>query len=193
MASFRTKTGRVVLTDDELRVEATLLTQARRYWEGSKLLFAFVYALTPALLLLYGVEFVREGDWATLLASAGNGIGVLVATRAYYRVYRGFSTDDRIPIDAIERIEVDETWGNPRFVVEYRTDDRDPDDYLGDSDSDDDPGPERRRLLMASRRFAYGGEAFERATRLLRERGIPVEGGAVEGERTALPNPPSRQ
>jgi len=184
VASFRTETGRVVLTDDELRVEETPLTRAKRYWEGSKERFVLVYLVGPALVLLYGVEFVREGDWAALLAPVAVALGGLVAYLAYYRVYRGFSSDDSVPLDAITRVTVDEEWGNPLLVVEYRTADRDPDD--GDSD------PERRRITLASRRFAYGGEAFERAIRLLRERGIPVEGPAVEAERTD-PRPANRQ
>lgn len=159
MASFRTKSERVVVTDDEIRVESGLLVQARRYWEGSKILFFFIYVLSPVGILLFGYEPFVEGDWETLFIALGFGITVYLALRLYDYRYRGYSPADRIPLDAVERVTVSEGSSNPRFVVKFRED--------GDR--------KRKLLLMASGRFDYGPEAMRRAEEIFRERGIPVE------------------
>ena len=161
MQRFWTKGERVRVTDDGILVETGPLTQARRYWRGSKLLFVFAYAVGPALIVLLGVGFLRRGEWTALLVGAGFAVAGYVVLRGYYRFYRGFSTDDRIALEAVARVVVDEEWGNPRLVVEYRTDD----------------GRRRRRLLMASSRFADGVAELETAVAVLRSHGIPVERG----------------
>lgn len=160
MESFRTKRGRCVLTDEELRIETGVLAQARRYWEGNRLLLA-TYLAVYALLVVAAAEVVRTGDWRAVGFGAIAVVALVVAGRALNR-QRGVTGDDRIPLHDIERVEAvagDDWLTRPRFVVSY---------WRGNAIA-------HRYVMMPSGLLSYGQREFEQATELFREYGIPVE------------------
>lgn len=158
MDSFRTKRGRCVFDTDagELRLTSSWRGQFRRYYEGSKPLFALLVLAVVALL-----GFLATADSQRLLLFAGVLVAVLVLSHAG-NYLRGFSTADRIPLDAV--VAADPVAGNamtrPRFVVRYET----------------DGGVKKRYVMLPSRYLSYTDEEFETAKRLFREHGVPVEG-----------------
>lgn len=158
--SFRTKRGRCILTDEELRVETGVLAQVRRYWEGNRLLLA-AYLVVYAVLLFGAAEVVRAENWRAVgFGAVAVGI-LLVAGRALNR-QRGVTGDDRIPLRAIEGVEAvagDDWLTRPRFVVSY---------WRGNAIA-------HRYVMMPSGLLSYGHREFEQATELFREAGIPVE------------------
>jgi hypothetical protein len=157
---FRTKRGRCVLTDDELRVESGLLLQARRYWEGNRALLAG-YLAAYGLLVAAAVRVLDREGWTALAVGAGAVAALVVAGRVVNR-RRGVTGDERIPLHDVERIEVfegDDWLTRPRFVVRYWRDGR----------------VKRRYVMMPSGLLSYGESEFERAKRLFRERELPVE------------------
>ena len=160
MESFRTKRGRCVLTDEELRIETGVLAQARRYWEGNRLLLAG-YLGVYALLLIAAAEVVRAEDWRALAFGTIAVVSLFVAGRTLNR-QRGVTGDDRIPLHDVERVEAvegDDWLTRPRFVVSY---------WRGNAIS-------HRYVMMPSGLLSYGGREFERAKDLFGEAGIPVE------------------
>ncbi|UPV73642.1 hypothetical protein M0R89_13975 [Halorussus limi] len=160
MASFRTKRGRCVLTDDELRVESGLYLQAKRYWEGNRPLLA-VYLGLYAALLVASARVASSGEWRALVVGAIAVVTLLVAGRAANR-RRGVGSADRIPLYDVESVTAvagDDWLTRPRLVVRYWR----------------DGGVKRRRVMMPSGLLSYGESEFERAKRTFRERGIPVE------------------
>jgi hypothetical protein len=160
VATFRTKRGRCVLTDDELRIESGVRLQVRRYWEGNRALLAGYLALY-AVLVLAGLRIVGRGDWRVLVL----GVGVVTALVIGGRVLnarRGVTSDDRIPLHDVEAIEAvggDDWLTRPRFVVRY---------WSGD-------GVKYRYVMVPSGLLSYGDSEFDRAAATFREAGIPVE------------------
>lgn len=160
MQTFRTKRGRCVLTDEELRIETGVVPQIRRYWEGNKLLLA-VYLVVYAVLLAAAVEVVRGGNWGALAFGAGVVAAVSVGGWVLSR-RRGVRSDDRIPlgdIESVAAVEGDDWLTRPRLVVRY---------WRGN-------GVKRRYVMMPSGLLSYGDSEFERAKAVLREREISVE------------------
>lgn len=160
MPTFRTKRGRCVLTDDELRVESGILLHAKRYWEGNRTLLAAYIALY-AVLVIASARVVGRGDWDALALGAGVVAALVVGGRVLnYR--RGVTSDDRIPlhdVEAVEAVEGDDWLTRPRFVVHY---------WRGN-------GVKYRYVMMPSGLLSYGEREFDRAAELFREAGIPVE------------------
>ncbi|UPV99690.1 hypothetical protein M0R88_14360 [Halorussus gelatinilyticus] len=160
METFRTKRGRCVLTDDELRLESGLYLQARRYWEGNKPLLAGYICLYGALAVA-AVRVVRAGDWRAIAVGALAVTVLFVVGRTVNR-RRGVGSADRIPlhdVESVAAVEGDDWLTRPRFVVRY---------WRGG-------GVKRRDVMMPSGLLSYGESEFERAKRRFRERGIPVE------------------
>ncbi|WP_276300651.1 hypothetical protein [Halorussus lipolyticus] len=160
MASFRTKRGRCVLTDDELRIESGLVSHARRYWEGNRLLLV-AYLGVYGVLLGASASILADGDsWDALGVGVGAVAVLLVVGRVLNR-RRDVTGDDRIAFHDVERVEAiegDDWLTRPRFVVHY---------WRGD-------GVKRRHVMMPSGLLSYGDSEFERAKELLRERGLSV-------------------
>ena len=170
MASFRTRRGRCVLTDDELRIEAGLVSHARRYWEGNRPRLA-AYLAVYAALVVAAARVLGRGDWDALAFGVVAVAAVVVAGRRL-NARRGVTGDDRIPLHDIEGVEAHEGEGwlsPPRLVVRY---------WRGG-------GVKRRYVLMPSRALSYSATEFETARRLLRERGIPVETVDADESRSA--------
>ncbi|NHN58403.1 MULTISPECIES: hypothetical protein [Halorussus] len=168
MASFRTRRGRCVLTDDELRIESGLASHVLRYWEGNRLLLAAYLAVYAALTVAAGRVLAR-GDWDALAFGVVAVAAAVVAGRRF-SARRDVTRDSRIPLYDVEAVEAyagEARFSPPRFVVRY---------WRGGD-------VKRRYVLMPSRTLSYADAEFEAATRLLRERGVPVEfvddGGAV--------------
>ncbi|PSP55242.1 hypothetical protein BRC82_07000 [Halobacteriales archaeon QS_1_67_19] len=160
MDSFRTKRGRCVLTDDELRIETGLVPQIRRYWEGNKPLLA-AYLLVYSILLVAAVNVVRGGNWDALAFGIGV-VATLSATGWALGRRRGVRSDDHIPLHDVESVAAvagDDWLTRPRLVVRY---------WRGG-------GVKRRYVMMPSGLLSYADAEFERAETLLRERGVPVE------------------
>lgn len=160
MQSFRTKRGRCVLTDDELRIESGLVSHVRRYWEGNRLLLV-AYLAVYAALLVASVSIVGRGNWDALAVGVGAVAALVVAGRVLNHRH-GVTDDDRIALHDVERIEAVEgnDWlTRPRFVVHY---------WRGG-------GVKHRHVMMPSGLLSYGDTEFERAKGLLRERGLSVE------------------
>ena len=160
MATFRTKRGRCVLADDELRIESGVRLQARRYWEGNRALLAGYLALY-GLLFLASLRVVGRGNWRAVAL----GVGVVAALVVGGRVLnsrRGVTGDDRIPlrdVEAVEAVAGDDWLTRPRFVVRY---------WRG--------GRIRYRyVMMPSGLLSYGDAEFDRAVATFRDAGIPVE------------------
>ncbi|WP_135827003.1 hypothetical protein [Halorussus ruber] len=161
METFRTKRGRCVLTDEEIRIEEGLVSHARRYWEGNRLLLV-VYLGVYAALLAASASILADGDsWDALAVAVGAVAVVLVVGRVLNR-RRDVTGDDRIALLDVERVEAvegDDWLTRPRLVVHY---------WRGG-------GVKHRHVMMPSGLLSYGGSEFERAKDLLRERGISVE------------------
>ncbi|WP_137287082.1 hypothetical protein [Halorussus salinisoli] len=160
MASFRTKRGRCVLTDDELRVESGLLSQAKRYWEGNKPLLA-AYLVVYAALVAASVQVVGRGDWTALAVGVGVVVALVVVGRAVNRRH-GVGSADRIPlhdVESVAAVEGDDWLTRPRFVVRY---------WRGGE-------VQRRYVMMPSGLLSYGESEFEEAKAVFRDRGISVE------------------
>lgn len=160
MASFRTRRGRCVLTDDELRIESGLASHVRRYWEGNRPLLAAYLAVYAALAVAAGRVLVR-GDWDALAFGLVAVAAAVVAGRRF-GTRRDITRDSSIPLYDVEAVEAypgEARFSPPRFVVRYWR----------------DGGVKRRYVLMPSRTLSYADAEFEAATRLLRERGVPVE------------------
>jgi len=173
VATFRTKRGRCVLTDDELRVESGLYLQARRYWEGNKVLLAGYLGLYGALAVA-AVRTLRAGDWRAVAVGALAVATLLVAGRAANR-RRGVGSADRIPlhdVKSVAAVEGDDWLTRPRFVVRY---------WRGG-------GVKERYVMMPSGLLSYADEEFERAERAFREHGLPVE--TAESGETDADEPP---
>jgi hypothetical protein len=92
----------------------------------------------------------------------GRPLFVGIAALAYAIDYlRGFTRQTSIRLNRIERV-VPVRGGvltQPRLIVHYRTHDR----------------TARRRITLPSRHLSYGDEEFEKAKRVLAERGLGVE------------------
>jgi len=160
VATFRTKRGRCVLTDEELRVESGLYLQARRYWEGNKVLLGGYLGLYGALAVA-AVRTLRAGDWRAVAVGALAVTTLLVAGRAVNRRH-GVGSADRIPlydVESVAAVEGDDWLTRPRFVVRYWR----------------NGGVKERYVMMPSGLLSYADEEFERAKSAFRERGIPVE------------------
>ena len=160
MATFRTKRGRCVLTDDELRIESGVLLQARRYWEGNRALLVGYLALY-GILILASLRVVGRGDWRALALGAGV-VAALVVGGRVLNSRRGVTGDDRIPlhdVEAVEAVAGDDLLTRPRFVVRYWRGNR----------------VKYRYVMMPSGLLSYGDSEFDRAAATFREAGIPVE------------------
>jgi hypothetical protein len=160
VASFRTKRGRCVLTDDELRIESGLLSHARRYWEGNKALLAAYLALY-AVLVLASLRVVARGDWDALVFGTLV-VAALVLGGRVLNHRRGVTSDDRIAlhdVEAVEAVEGDDWLTRPRFVVHH---------WSGGE-------IKYRYVMMPSGLLSYGEREFDRAIELFRQAGVPVE------------------
>jgi hypothetical protein len=158
--SFRTKRGRCVLTDDDLRIEEGLVSHVRRYWEGNRLLLV-AYLVVYAALLGASVAVLGRGNWDALAVGVG-AVAVLVVAGRVLNHRHDVTSDDRIALHDVERVEAVEgnDWlTRPRFVVHYWRGGR----------------MKHRHVMMPSNLLSYGGTEFERAKGLLRERGLSVE------------------
>lgn len=160
MPSFRTKRGRCHIEGDQLRLDSSFRGQLRRYREGSRLLFAS-YLVVLAVAVGYPVVLVATGEGETLLFW-GAGIVLVLGGAAALNRWRGFTSDDEIPIEAITHVTAERgTRGltRPRFVVSYVRDGE----------------PKRRYVTMPSTFLSYGEDEFELAKSLFRDAELPVE------------------
>ncbi|MFB6150576.1 MAG: hypothetical protein ABEJ40_02095 [Haloarculaceae archaeon] len=152
-STFRTKRGECRIGDDELVLESSFVGLFRRLYEGNRWIFAgYVLAVVSPV----AVSLTAEPE--SVLLWVGGALAVVLVATAVNRA-RGFTSDGRIPLDAVESVSA--TGGSkgltrPRFVVTYRK-----------------GGEEKRRyVLMPSKYLSYGDEAFERGKRAFRERGL---------------------
>lgn len=160
MESFRTKRGRCVVTDDELRIERSLRLHLLRYWEGNKVLLA-VYLAAYAGLAYAAARVVRGGNWRALAVGALAVVAVVAVGRVL-NSRRGVTGDDSIPlhdVEAVVAVAGDDWFTRPRFVVRY---------WRGD-------GVKHRHVMMPSGLLSFGDREFERAVDLFRQAGVPVE------------------
>lgn len=164
--SFAVKSGSCRFEDGALLFDTSRLGYIRNLYEGYwreggwyRLLF-LGYVLAPVfglVSLALGYDETGPVAWYVLAAV----VVALLGVWAYQRFGRGFTSVDRIPLDAIESVEaVEGTRGltRPRLVVTYCE------------------GDERRRryVLLPSTYLPDGEDAFERACAAFRERGFAV-------------------
>lgn len=160
MPSFRTKRGRCHVEDGRLRLESSLRGQMRRYREGSRLLYwSFLVVIVVAI--GYPVVLVATGEYRTVLFWGG-GVALVLGGGYALNRWRGFTSEDEIPLDAVTHVTANEGrkgLTRPRFVVTY----------VADGET------KRRYVMMPSKFLSYGDDEFERATACFREAGLPVE------------------
>jgi len=150
-----------VLTDDELRIKSGLVSHARRYWEGNRLLLV-AYLGVYAALLGASASILADGDSWDALAVGVGAVAVVVMVGRVLNRRRDVTGDDRIAfldVERVEAVEGDDWLTRPRLVVHF---------WRGD-------GMKHRHVLMPSGLLSYGDSEFERAKDLLRERGLSVE------------------
>lgn len=157
MESFRTKRGRCIFDTEtgELRLTPSWKGQFKRYYEGSKLIFALM-----VLFMLWGSFQVITADLRELVI----GLLLLIAILAvgYLSNYvRGFTSRESIPLDAITAVTPIEGrwWTRPRFIVEYEV----------------NGTAKKRYVMLPSPHLSYTDNEFERAKDLFRTHGIPIQ------------------
>lgn len=159
---FRTKTGRCVVTDGEVRLETDLREAVTGYDRSAVAVGAGVVVAVAALLVATGtrpqvvVSGVVVGGLLWLVGLAAN-------------VYRERSRVDTIPFEQIQHVTVREgrlLTLSPRFVISR----------------DSREGDAVRYVMMHSIRFSSGREAFDRGKELFGDRGIELRGTLREGD-----------
>lgn len=159
---FRTKTGRCVVTDEEVRLETDLREAVTGYDRSAVAVGAGVVVAVAALLVATGtrpqvvVSGVVVGGLLWLVGLAAN-------------VYRERSRVDTIPFEQIQHVTVREgrlLTLSPRFVISR----------------DSREGDAVRYVMMHSIRFSSGREAFDRGKELFGDRGIELRGTLREGD-----------
>lgn len=157
-SSFRTKRGRCILDTEAgaLRLTSSWRGQFKRYYEGSKLIFAmmvlFFFIYVPIALLTAGLQ--------TLLIILGI-ILVIVGGGQLSNYVRGFTSTECVPLDEITAVEPVEGswWTQPRFIVSYAT----------------NKSEKKRYVILPSSHLSYTGEEFEKAKDLFRQHDLPLE------------------
>lgn len=165
MDEFRTKTGRCVVADGEVRLEPDLRTALGGYDAGAMAVGAVGLAVVAAIGVATG----------TRLRTIGFGVVagiVLMFLGLAVNVYRERSRIGRIPFAQIEYVKVREGRLGvmaPRFVISR----------------DADEGAAVRYVMMHSIRFSGGREEFERGKDLFRDAGLELTGTLTDEETTA--------
>ncbi|MDY7081403.1 MAG: hypothetical protein SXQ77_03110 [Halobacteria archaeon] len=153
---FRTKRGRCVIDDESLRLESSFVGYLKRLKEGNLLIFGSVL-----LASIFVVGAFVLGDLRKFLVGVGIGVSIVVVSYAVNRL-RGFTSDDKIDLDAIRRVKaVEGTKGltRPRFVIEYEKGDK----------------TKKRYVMMPSKWLSYGDDEFEKAKETFQELGVLAE------------------
>ncbi len=159
---FRTKTGRCVVTDEEVRLETDLREAVTGYDRSAVAVGAGVVVAIAALLVATGTR-----PQVVVSGIVVGGLLWLVGLGA--NVYRERSRVDTIPFEQIQHVTVREgrlLALSPRFVISR----------------DSREGDAVRYVMMHSIRFSSGREAFDRGKELFGDRGIELRGTLREGD-----------
>jgi len=159
---FRTKTGRCVIGDGEVRLEPDLREAIRGYDR-------LVLALGAGILLGIAGLAVMTGTSPRVV-----GLGFLVGglfslAGVAANVYREHSRITSIPFEQIQHVTVREgrlLTLSPRFVISR----------------DSRQGEAVRYVMMHSIRFSSGREEFERGKELFLEHGLELRGTLRDGD-----------
>lgn len=162
MDEFRTKTGRCVLADGEVRLEPDLRTALGGYDAGA-------IAVGAVGLVAIGVLAVVTGTRLRTIAFGIVAGVVLMFLGLAVNVYRERTRIGQIPFEQIEYVKVREGRLGvmaPRFVISR----------------DADEGAAVRYVMMHSIRFSGGREEFERGKDLFRDAGLELTGTLQEAD-----------
>lgn len=156
MDSFKTKEGRCIVTDDTIRLESSFLAPFKRTYEGSKLLFTGVILLFGyAIVSLVVDQFIfwrPVAVWGIILGV------VAIVLRHLYIVFSDRALDDRIPLQIVTRITLDER-SRPVFCVHYEKDESEV----------------YRVIPLPSSRYDYTEREVAIAKKTFARHGFPVE------------------
>jgi hypothetical protein len=156
MDSFKTKKGRCIVTDDAIQLESPFLARFKRTYEGNKPLFTGV-------MLLFGYAVVslvvdRFIFWRAV-AVWGIILGVIViVVRHLYIVFSAQTLDDRIPLQVVTRVTLNEL-SRPVFFVHYER----------------DGAAVYRAIPLPSSRYDYTEQEVATAKETFARYGFPVE------------------
>lgn len=157
MEYFKTRSGQCWITDEAIQIDESYIGRLKRHYDETPLL-ALSWLIFPLYVLYLLVFEDWEWDWYVLgLAGAGTYLAFGYASTPV----RDFTYDDRIGRDAIETVKpVSGTRGlsRPRFIVKYKRN-----------------GERKHRYIQMPSKFGYGNEEFEKAKKLFRSEGIPLE------------------
>lgn len=157
MDSFKTKKGRCIVTDDAVRLESPFLARFKRTYEGSKLLFIGVMLLFGYMIVSLVTDrfiFWRPiAVWAIIIAAI---IGVLKRIVIYFLDQ---TLDDRIPLQRVTRITLNEVRNRPVFFIHYEK----------------DGSAVYRPIPLPSSRYEYTKQEVETAKEIFARHGFPVE------------------
>jgi hypothetical protein len=165
MDGFRTKTGRCVFEDGEVRLEPDVRTALLGYDRVAVALGA------AALVGLAGLGIATGMAPSTIVAGLVFG-AVLSSLGMAVNVYREHDRISTIPLEQIQYVTVREgrlATLAPRFVIKR----------------DSREGAAVRFVMMHSIRFASGREEFERGKELFRRHGLELRGTLPEDEAEA--------
>ena len=164
MDSFKTKKGRCIITDDAIQLESPFLARFKRTYEGSKLLFTGVMLLFGYVIVSLVVD--RFIFWrAVVVWGIILGVIVIILRHLYIVVFLDQTLDDRIPLQAVTRVTLNEL-PRPVFFVHYEKD--------GEA--------VYRAIPLPSARYDYTAQKVETAKETFARYGFPVE--EVDGKRT---------
>jgi hypothetical protein len=138
----------------DVHIESTLTGWFKRYYEGSKPLFAL-----QLLGVGYVVAVLLFGDLRMVALALGVGLMLTAGIRLWNRS-QGVTYDDRIPVESISLVKAKQgsRWKGPRFVVQYETDE----------------GRRRRYVTLPAPWLPYTAAEFERGKQAFEERDITV-------------------
>lgn len=159
---FRTKTGRCVVTDGEVRLEPDLREAVRGYDRSA-------VVLGTGILLGIAGGAVLTGTSPSVVA-LGVLVGALFSVAGIgANVYREHSRITSIPFEQIQHVTVREgrlLTLSPRFVI----------------NRDSRQGEAVRYVMMHSIRFSSGREEFERGKELFLRNGLELRGTLRDGD-----------
>lgn len=156
MKGFKTKKGRCIVTDEEIRLESPFLARFKRTYEGSKLLFAGVVLVIGYLVVsLIFDQFIFQRApmvWAI-------GIATIVIVLKLLYVYASNQTlDNQIPLDKVKHIKLIQRR-RPIFIVNYEKNDSEV----------------YRAIPLPSARYSYTEQELEKAKRLFKRHGFQIK------------------
>lgn len=157
MDSFKTKKGRCIITDNVIQLKSPFLARFKRTYEGSKLLFTGVMLLFGYMVVSLIVD--RFIFWrAVVVWGITLGVIGIVLRHLYILVFLDQTLDDRIPLQAVTKVTLNEL-PRPVFFVHYEKD--------GEA--------VYRAIPLPSSRYDYTEQEVATAKEIFARYGFPVE------------------